>query len=64
MVEYFIYCKEILNLVAAERSRATDKFVRVITANDLSGISLTGDATFRKALSASSKEAVNLVCKM
>ena len=62
MAEYFIYCKEVLNLVAAKRSVATDKFIRVITANDLSGISLTGDATFRKALSASSKKATDLVC--
>jgi len=61
MTEFFIYCKEVLNIVSLERSRSTDNFIRVITANDLKGISLTGDATFRKALSASSKQATELV---
>ena len=63
ITEYFIYCKEVINIVANKRSMATDTFVSVITANDLSGISLTGDATFRKALSAGSKQSSELVRK-
>ena len=63
ITEYFIYCKEVINIVANKRSMATDTFVSVITANDLSGISLTGDATFRKALSAGSKQLSELVRK-
>lgn len=57
MVEFFLYCKEVNSIVANQRSLSSDKLVEVITANDLSGVDLFGDATFRKALSASSKEA-------
>jgi len=61
MVDFFLYCKEINSQVADERSIATDKLVRVITANDLSGVKLIGgDATFRNSLSAASKKATEL----
>lgn len=60
MTEFFVYCREVLNVVAAQRSLATDKLVKVVTANDLAGVGLKGDADFRKALSAGSKQANEL----
>lgn len=61
MVEFFLYCREIISQVANERSMKSDKLVRLIVANDLSGVKLIGgDATFRNALSASSKKANEL----
>jgi CRAL/TRIO domain len=57
MVAFFLYCKEINALVANDRSLEMDKLVYVITANDLNGLQLIGgDATFRKALGAASKQ--------
>lgn len=61
MVDFFLYCKEINALVANDRSLDMDKLLYVITANDLSGLNLIGgDATFRKALGAASKQANGL----
>lgn len=61
MVEFFLYCKEVNAQVADMRSLTMDRLVRVITANDLSGVKLVGgDATFRKALSAASTQANDL----
>ncbi|KAL1514944.1 hypothetical protein AB1Y20_004020 [Prymnesium parvum] len=57
VVDFFLYAKEVNRVVADARSAATGRLVRVVTANDLSGVDLFGDATFRKALSASSKKA-------
>mmetsp|Transcript_9266 Transcript_9266/g.13616 ORF Transcript_9266/g.13616 Transcript_9266/m.13616 type:complete len:295 (+) Transcript_9266:43-927(+) len=61
MTEFFLYCKEVNFLVANMRSAASDKLACVVTANDLAGVKLIGgDATFRKALSASSNKANEL----
>ena len=60
MTEFFLYCKEVNAIVADIRSVSSDKLVYVITANDLNGVSLLGDSSFRKALSASSTKANDL----
>mmetsp|Transcript_28901 Transcript_28901/g.42842 ORF Transcript_28901/g.42842 Transcript_28901/m.42842 type:complete len:304 (+) Transcript_28901:36-947(+) len=60
MADFFLYCKEVNSIVANKRSLSSDRLVTIITANDLSGVSLFGDATFRKALSAGSKKASTL----
>lgn len=57
MSEFFLYCKEVNAIVANKRSLDMNQLLKVITANDLSGTSLLGDASFRKALSAASKAA-------
>ena len=44
-------------LVASARTKATGRLTKIVTVNDLQGIDLMGDATFRNALSASSKKA-------
>ena len=55
MVDFFLYCKEIQSLVANSKSLETDRLVRVVTCNDLTGVKLVGgDTTFRSALSAAS----------
>lgn len=56
MVEFFLYAKEISATVANSKSMDSNKLVCLLTANSLEGISLTGDATFRSALSESSKQ--------
>jgi hypothetical protein len=56
MTEFFLYKTEVHSLVADARSLKTGRLCKVITANDLSGLSLNSDANFRNALSASSKE--------
>jgi len=54
--DFFVYCKEVNAAVANMRSVESDRLVSVLTANDLSGVKLVGgEASFRKALSASSK---------
>jgi CRAL/TRIO domain len=61
LTDFFVYAKEVNSLVSMQRSLESDRLVCVITANDLSGINLIGgSADFRKALSASSKEAADL----
>ena len=56
MIGFFVYCKEVNAAVANEYSLRTDRLVALLTANDLSGVKIIGgDATFRQALSASSK---------
>jgi len=61
MVDFFLYCKEIQSLVANSRSLETERLVRVVTCNDLTGVKLVGgDTTFRSALSAASTKAVGL----
>ena len=61
MVSFFLYCKEVNALVANDRSLEKDKLLYVITVNDLNGLQLIGgDATFRQALSDSSKLANKL----
>ena len=61
MVDFLAYGKEVVSLVANDRSLKTDKVVYLITVNDLKGLDIIGgDDTFRKALSASSKQATKL----
>ena len=60
VIDFFLYAKEVCFQVADRRTRQSGRLVTVITANDLSGINIFGDATFRKVLSATSKKAVRL----
>ena len=60
LTEFFLYTKEIHSLVADARSAASGRLCRVVLANDLGGLNLAGDASFRSALSASSKAATRL----
>ena len=61
MTEYFLYCKEVLAQVSNAQSIRTDRLVKTITANDLSGVKLIGGSdSFRKALGASSSKASEL----
>ena len=60
MIDFFLYSKEVNALVANARTKATGRLTKIITANDLQGIDLFGDKTFRTALSASSKKANGL----
>jgi len=61
MVDFFLYCKEIQSLAANSRSLETERLVRVVTCNDLTGLKLVGgDTTFRSALSAASNKANEL----
>lgn len=61
MTEFFLYCKEVLSQVANSRSVQTDRLVKIVTANDLTGVKIIGgDATFRKALGNASTKASDL----
>lgn len=61
MTEFFLYCKEVSSQVANARSVQSDKLVKIVTANDLTGVKLIGgDATFRKALGVASTKASEL----
>jgi len=60
MAEYFGFVKEVHSRVAAMRTEATGKLVGVVTVNDLLGVNLFGDGTFRDALSLASKAAAPL----
>jgi hypothetical protein len=59
-VQFFLYAKEVIFQVVDRRTRQSGRLVTVITANDLSGINIFGDATFRRVLSEASKRAVTL----
>lgn len=61
LVTFFLYCKEICALAANDRSLKNDKVVYLVTVNDLSGLKLIGgNAPFRSALGAASKQANEL----
>lgn len=61
MSDFFLYTKEVNNLVANDRSLATDQLLCVLAANDLSGVQLIGGSSeFRQALSQSSKQATEV----
>ena len=62
MVSPQLYSKEVNALVANARTAKTGRLTKIITANDLQGIDLFGDATFRTALSASSKKVRGCAC--
>uniref|UniRef100_A0A7S2R046 CRAL-TRIO domain-containing protein n=1 Tax=Eucampia antarctica TaxID=49252 RepID=A0A7S2R046_9STRA len=56
MTEFFLYVKEIHNLVANARSEKTGRLCEVIFANDISGISAIPDSRFFQALTESSQQ--------
>jgi hypothetical protein len=57
LVQFFLYGKEVNNLVANQRSLEKDQMLYIIVVNDLKGVKLIGgDSSFRDALSASSKQ--------
>lgn len=58
--DFFVYAKEVNARVAHARTRATGKLVGLVTANDLTGISLFGASEFRAALSGASKRTASL----
>jgi hypothetical protein len=61
MADFFLYVKEVNNMVINDRSLATDQLLCVLTANDLNGVKLVGgSADFRQALSTSSKTAASI----
>ena len=57
LAEFFLYSYEANALVIEAATRESGKLFKGVTVNDLSGIDLFGDATFRNALSAASKQA-------
>lgn len=56
MSEFFMYVKEIHNLVANARSLQSGRLSQVIFANDIMGVRKPPDAKFSKALTASSNQ--------
>lgn len=54
--EFFMYVKEIHNLVANQRTRSTGRFTEVIFANDITGVRKPPDKRFSQALSESSSQ--------
>ena len=60
LTDFFLYTKEIHSLVADARTERSGRLCRVLLANDLGGLNLAGDASFRSALSASSMAATRL----
>merc|ERR1719464_83480 len=61
LVSFFLYSKEIIALAANARSLKDDRLAYVLTVNDMNGLKLVGgDASFRSALGASSKQANEL----
>jgi len=52
---WFLYAKAVNERVAAALTARTGELAKVVTVNDLSGVDLFGDASFRNALSAASK---------
>lgn len=60
MVEFFLYAREVSFQVAQARSQKTGTLVKLVTANDLTGVSSFPDKAFQNALTGSSKKAVDL----
>jgi len=61
MVDFFVYCKEVNACTANLRSLESDRLTYLLTVNDLNNVKLVGgDASFRSALSKSSKVTNNL----
>jgi len=56
MTDFFLYVKEVHNLIANERSIRTGRFCEVIFANDISGVRKPPDSKFSKALTQSSNQ--------
>ncbi|CAE6940215.1 unnamed protein product [Symbiodinium natans] len=60
MTEFFIYAREVNSAMAELRTRATGHVCRLISANDLTGVSKFPDQSFQNALTGSAKRAVTL----
>lgn len=60
MVQFFLYAREINSIIAEQRTRATGHVTRLISANDLTGVSKFPDQSFQNALTGSAKRAVTL----
>mmetsp|Transcript_58743 Transcript_58743/g.95073 ORF Transcript_58743/g.95073 Transcript_58743/m.95073 type:complete len:388 (-) Transcript_58743:185-1348(-) len=60
MVEFFLYAREVNTIIAEKRTRATGRVVKLISANDLTGVSKFPDSAFSAALTGSAKKAVTL----
>lgn len=56
MGEFFLYVKEVHNLIADSRSEKSGRLCEVIFANDISGVRAIPDQRFSKALTASSQQ--------
>jgi hypothetical protein len=56
VAEFFLYAKAINERACAALSKQTGTLATVTTANDLAGVDLFGDASFRNALSSGSKQ--------
>jgi len=56
MSEFFLYVKEVHNIVADARSLKSGRFCEVIFANDISGVRAIPDSRFSKALTESSQQ--------
>ena len=54
--DFFMYAKEVHNIVANQRSAATGRMCSVIFANDISGVRKAPDKRFSKALTSSSDQ--------
>lgn len=54
--DYFLYAKEVHNLVADKRSKDSGRLCQVIFANDISGVRKPPDKRFSKALTSSSDQ--------
>lgn len=53
--DFFLYAKAVNEIVCAKMATEKDCLAEVVTVNDLSGVDIFGDASFRNALSAASK---------
>jgi hypothetical protein len=60
LVDFFIYAREVNTLVADARTRETGRLTKLISANDLTGVSSFPDSRFQEALTGSSKKAQQL----
>eukprot|EP00588_Corethron_pennatum_P001489 CAMPEP_0194283042 /NCGR_PEP_ID=MMETSP0169-20130528/24544_1 /TAXON_ID=218684 /ORGANISM="Corethron pennatum, Strain L29A3" /LENGTH=325 /DNA_ID=CAMNT_0039028559 /DNA_START=149 /DNA_END=1126 /DNA_ORIENTATION=+ len=56
MGDFFLYVKEVHNIIANERSEKSGRLCEVIFANDISGVRAIPDPRFSQALTASSQQ--------
>lgn len=56
LAEFFLYAKAVNERVAARMTAKTGELATIVTVNDLAGVDIFGDASFRNALSAASKQ--------
>jgi len=60
LVEFFLYAREVNFIVAEARTRSSGNLIKLLAANDLSGVSSFPDSRFQEALTGSSKQATTL----